>query len=137
MRAAVVFFSSASRERILALAKSLSQGMGAQGHQVDLIDGDRDVNAKLTGYQYLAIGAEPQSGFGGKLPDKVTQFLGSAGLVSGKHSFAFVSKTTFGSTKALGKLMKNMEKEGMLIKNSSVLSSPQEAQEVGKRLHVK
>jgi len=137
MRAAVVFFSSASRERILALAKSLSQGIGAQGHQVDLIDGDRDVNAKLTGYQYLAIGAEPQSGFGGKLPDKVTQFLGSAGLVSGKHSFAFVSKTTFGSTKALGKLMKNMEKEGMLIKNSSVLSSPQEAQEVGKRLHVK
>ena len=137
MRAAVVFFSSASRERILALAKSLSQGMGAQGHQVDLIDGDRDVNAKLTGYQYLAIGAEPQSGFGGKLPDKVTQFLGSAGLVSGKHSFAFVSKTTFGSTKALGRLMKNMEKEGMLIKNSSVLSSPQEAQEVGKRLHVK
>ena len=137
MRAAVVFFSSASRQRILALAKSLSQGIGAQGHQVDLIDGDRDVNAKLTGYQYLAIGAEPQSGFGGKLPDKVTQFLGSAGLVSGKHSFAFVSKTTFGSTKALGRLMKNMEKEGMLIKNSSVLSSPQEAQEVGKRLHVK
>ncbi len=137
MRAAVVFFSSASRERILALAKSLSQGIGAQGHQVDLIDGDRDVNAKLTGYHYLAIGAEPQSGFGGKLPDKVTQFLGSAGLVSGKHSFAFVSKTTFGSMKALGRLMKNMEKEGMLIKNSSVLSSPQEAQEIGKRLHVK
>ena len=35
------------------------------------------------------------------------------------------------------RLMKNMEKEGMLIKNSSILGSPQEAQEVGKRLHVK
>ncbi len=137
MRAAVVFFSSASRERILGLAKSLSQGIGSQGHQVDLIDGDRDVNAKLTGYQYLAIGAEPLSGFGGKLPDKVLQFLGSAGLVSGKHSFAFVSKATFGSMKALSRLMRSMEKEGMLIKNSSVLASPQEAQEIGKRLHVK
>lgn len=137
MRAAVVFFSSASRERMLVLAKSLSQGIGEQGHQVDLIDGDRDVNAKLTGYRYLAIGAEPRSGLGGKLPDKVPQFLGSAGLVSGKHSFAFVSKTPFGSMKALSRLMKSMEQEGMLIKNSSVLSSPQEAQEIGKRLHIK
>jgi hypothetical protein len=137
MRAAVIFFSSASRERILALAKSLSQGIGEQGHQVDLIDGDRELNARLTGYQYLAIGAEPLSGFGGKLPDKIPQFLSSAGMVSGKHSFAFVSKTTFGSMKALSRLMKSMEKEGMLIKNSSILSSPQEAQEIGKRLHVK
>ena len=137
MRAAVVFFSSSSRERILALAKSLSQGIGEQGHHVDLIDGDRDVNAKLTSYQYLAVGAEPLSGFGGKLPDKVAQFLGSSGMVSGKHSFAFVAKTPFGCMKALSRLMKNMEKEGMLIKNSSILGSPQEAQEVGKRLHVK
>jgi len=137
MRAAVIFFSSASRQRILALAKSLSQGIGEQGHHVDLIDGDRDVNAKLTSYQYLAIGAEPLSGFGGKLPDKVPQFLASSGMVSGKHSFAFVSKASFGSMKALSRLMKSMEKEGMLIKNSSILSSPQEAQEIGKRLHVK
>ena len=64
-------------------------------------------------------------------------FLSAAGMVSGKHSFAFVSKTPFGSTKALSRLMKSMEKEGMLIKNSSILTSPQEAREIGKRLHVK
>jgi flavorubredoxin len=136
MRAVVVFFSSSSRQRILALAKSLSQGIGQQGLQVDLVDGDRDVNAKLTMYQYLAIGCEPLPGFGGKLPDKVAQFLGAAGLVSGKRSFAFVSKSSFGSPKALARLMKTMEKEGMLIKNSSILSSPQEAEEIGKHLHV-
>ena len=136
MRAAVVFFSSSSRERILALAKSLSQGIGRQGHQVDLIDGDRDVNAKLTMYQYLAIGCEPLPGFGGKLPDKVSQFLGSSGMVSGKRSFAFVTKAALGSGKALARLMKSMEQEGMLIKNSSILVSPQEAEEVGSRLHV-
>jgi flavorubredoxin len=137
MRAAIVFFSSSSRQRILALAKSLSQGIGQQGHQVDIMDGDRDVNVKLTMYQYLAIGCEPLPGFGGKLPDKVTQFLGSAGMVSGKRSFAFVTKAVFGSPKALSRLMKSMEKEGMLIKNSSILASPQEAEEIGKRLQVK
>jgi hypothetical protein len=88
-------------------------------------------------YQYLAIGCEPLPGFGGKLPDKVTQFLGSAGMVSGKRSFAFVTKAVFGSPKALSRLMKSMEKEGMLIKNSSILANPQEAEEIGKRLQVK
>jgi hypothetical protein len=32
--------------------------------------------------------------------------------------------------------MKSMEKEGMFIKYSAVLSSAQEAEEIGKRLHV-
>ena len=136
MRAAVVFFSGASRQRILALAKSLSQGIGRQGIQVDLVDGDRDVNAKLTMYQYLAVGCEPLPGFGGKLPDKAAQFLGAAGMVSGKRSFAFVSRSAFGSQKALSRLMKVMEKEGMLIRNSSILRSPQEAEEFGKRLRI-
>jgi flavorubredoxin len=136
MRAAVVFFSSSSRQRILTLAKSLGQGIGRQGLSVDVIDGDRDVNAKLTMYQYLAIGCEPLPGFGGKLPDKVSQFLSSSGMVSGKRSFAFVTKATFGSGKALARLMKSMEKEGMLIKNSSILTSPQEAEEIGSRLHI-
>jgi hypothetical protein len=33
--------------------------------------------------------------------------------------------------------MRNMEKEGMYLKYSSVLNSPQEAEEIGKRLHIK
>jgi flavorubredoxin len=137
MRAAVVFFSSASRERIMALAKALSQGIGRQGHQVDVIDGDRDVNSRLTMYQYLAVGCEPLPGLGGKLPDKVAQFLSSAGTISGKRGFAFVRRSGFGSQKALSRLMKNMEKQGILLRNSAVLSSPQEAEQVGQRLHVK
>lgn len=137
MRAAVVFFSTSSREKVLNLAKALAKGIGQQGHQVDLIDGDRDVNAKLTMYQYLAVGCQPLGGFGGKLPDKVAQFLNSSGLVSGKRSFAFVTKTAFGSLKALARLMRGMEKEGMLIKNSAILNSAGEAEEIGRRLHVK
>lgn len=137
MRAAVVFFSTSSRERILGLAKALAKGIGQQGHQVDIIDGDHDVNAKLTMYQYLAVGSQTLAGLGGKLPDKVAQFLGSSGLVTGKRSYAFVAKSSFGSARALARLMRTMEKEGMLIKNSAVLSSPQESEEIGRRLHLK
>ena len=88
-------------------------------------------------YQYIAVGSQTLSNFSGKLPDKVGHYLGSSGMVAGKRSFAFVTKNMFGATKALSRLMKNMEKEGMFLKYSSILNSPQEAEEIGKRLHIK
>jgi menaquinone-dependent protoporphyrinogen IX oxidase len=136
MRTAVVFFAPNSRDRVLNIARSLARGMESQGHQVDIVDGTRDVNTKLTIYQYLAVGTEPASNFGGKIPEKVGQFLNSSGMVAGKRSFAFVTKNMAGAPKALSRLMKSMEKEGMFIKYSAVLSSAQEAEEIGKRLHV-
>jgi len=136
MRAAVVFFAGGSRDRMIALARALARGMESQGHQVDVVDGDRDVNAKMTVYQYVAVGAEPLSAWSGKIPDRVGQFLSSAGMVAGKRSYAFVSKNVVGCSRALTRLMKSMEKEGMFLKFSSVLGSPQEAEAIGKRLHL-
>ena len=137
MRAAVVFFATNSRDRILNITRSLARGIESQGHQVDIIDGVHDVNAKLTMYQYIAVGSETLSKFSSKIPDKVGHFLGSSGMVAGKRSFAFVAKNVIGATKALGRLMRNMEKEGMFLKYSTILNSPQEAEEIGKRLHIK
>jgi flavodoxin len=136
MRTAIVFFSTTSRDRILGMAKALAKGIEGQGHQADIIDGDRDVNSKLTIYQYLAIGTEPVSGFGGKIPEKVSQYLSSSGMVSGKRSFAFVSKSTFGAVKSLTRLMRSMEHEGMFIKNSAIISTPAEAEQIGRSLHI-
>jgi menaquinone-dependent protoporphyrinogen IX oxidase len=137
MRAAVVFFATNSRDKILNITRSLARGIESQGHQVDIIDGVHDVNAKLTMYQYIAVGSETLSNFSSKIPDKVGYFLSSSGMVAGKRSFAFVTKNVIGATKALARLMKNMEKEGMFLKYSSILNSPQEAEEIGKRLHIK
>ena len=97
MRTAVIFFAGKSRNKILNISRALARGIEKQGHQVDIIDGDRDVNTKLTIYQYIAIGTEAVSSFGGKIPEKITNFLSSAGMVSGKRSFAFVLKSTMGT----------------------------------------
>ena len=137
MRTVVVFFSGSNRNRILTLAKALAKGMESQGHQVDIVDGDHDVNTKLTAYQYLAVGTEPLSGLGGKISEKISQFLNSAGMIAGKKSFAFVHKNVAGAGKALTRLMKVMEKEGMFIKNSNVMSSAEEAEAVGRKLHIR
>jgi flavorubredoxin len=136
MRVAVVFFIGKNRQRLRDIAEALATGIESQGHQVDLIDGDRDVNKKLTAYQYIAFGTEAISAIGGKIPKKISQFLAESGVVNGKRSFAFVLKSLLGTQKAVLRLMKCMEHEGMYLKNSQILNSREEAEVIGKKLHI-
>jgi hypothetical protein len=136
MRVAVIYFSGQKPERLAALARAVARGIEKQGNQVDTIDGVRDGGARLTGYQYIAVGAEPLGTFGGRIPDAARTFLANAGAVAGKKSCAFVPAVPFGAQKALAALMKSMEGEGMVIKTSNVLRGPAEAEEIGARLHI-
>ena len=137
MRVAVVFVPGNHRDKLLEISKALASGIESQGHQVDFIDGSRDVNTKLTIYEYIAVGTEVVSPFGGKIPEIATQFLGSSGIVAGKRCFAFVLKRAVGATKGLQKLMKTMEGEGMFLKYSDILTSATEATVIGQRLSIR
>jgi menaquinone-dependent protoporphyrinogen IX oxidase len=136
MRVAVVFFSGRNRDGMMRLAQAVARGIEKQGHQVDTFEGARDSNSKLTIYQYIVVGAEVVGTIGGKIPDSVKTYLAAAGAVTGKKSYAFVARATFGAGKSLAALMKCMEGEGMMIKTSDILRSPAEAEEIGRRLHV-
>lgn len=136
MKVAVVFFAGANRNQVLTVSKGLLEGIEAQGHQVDLIDGDRDVNVKLTMYEYIALGTSALSLWGGKIDGRIPTFLANSGIVTGKRSFAFCLKGGIRKNKTLRELMKAMEHEGMYLKKSDLLSSVEEAKELGKRLHV-
>jgi menaquinone-dependent protoporphyrinogen IX oxidase len=135
MRVAVVFFSGQKREVLRNIAKGLVHGIEAQGHHVDLMDGTMEMGKKLTIYQYIAIGTEA-FGFLGKTPEKISHFLSQSGSVIGKKCFAFVIKSLFGSQRALLSLMKRMEKEGMYLTFSDILTSPLHAEVIGKKLHI-
>ncbi len=137
MRVAIVFIGEKKRDQLLSLSKGLAKGLESQGHQVDIIDGNRDVNTKLSIYKYIAIGTEAVSAFGGKIPDKVSTYIANGGMISGKRAFAFVIKSFLGATRALIRLMKIMEAEGMFLKFSQIIQSELEAEEIGKRLHIK
>ena len=93
MRVAVVFIPENNRDRILNISRALVKGIESQGHTVDLIDGRRDINTKLTIYKYIAVGTENKTFFSGKIPDKVPHFLASSGVVAGKRCFAYVPKS--------------------------------------------
>ena len=135
MRVGVVFFADRNRQNLLALARALGAGLESQGHQVEVVDGTRDVNTKLTSHQYAIVGTESLS-ITGKIPSRVAPFLAGAGLIQGKRCYAFVAKSFLGSNRALIKLMRAMEHEGMYLKNSGVLKSPEEARAIGANLRV-
>jgi hypothetical protein len=136
MRAAVVYFSGSRNDRLGDLARALAKGMERQGHTVDVIDGVKDSGAHLTIHQYIAVGASSTGTLGGKVPEAVKTFLAAAGAVAGKKCYAFIPKAAFGAAKTLSTLMKCMEGEGMFLKNSDILRSPAEAEEIGKRLRM-
>lgn len=136
MRIATVFFPGKNRTRLVSFAKALAEGIESQGHSVDIVDGSRDVNARLSMYQYIAVGTEPISLFGGKIPPKVGEFLKNSGVVGGKKCFAFVMKKPLGAAKALTRLMNTMESEGMFLRYSEVIGSTSEAEAIGKRLQI-
>ena len=136
MRVAVVFIPQSRRDKLLEISKALARGIEAQGHHVDVIDGSRDVSAKLTIYEYLAIGTEIISTFGGKIPTAVAEYLKASGIVGGKRSFAFVLKRPFGTDRGVQRLMKVMEGEGMFLRFSNVMTSAAEAEYIGKRLKI-
>jgi menaquinone-dependent protoporphyrinogen IX oxidase len=136
MRTAVVFFPSKSREKVREVSRALADGIGSQGHDVDVIDGSQDVNTKLTIYTHVAVVAEQRTLFTGHVPESIREFLANSGIVGGKKSFAFVIKKPIGNTKALKKLMHAMEHEGMFLRYSDVLATPEDSRIIGSKLKI-
>lgn len=134
MRTAVVFFGGSRRDKTAEVARGLAGGIERAGHQVDVIDGDRDVSTKLTVYEYIVVGTSPVSSFSGKIDAKISEFLSNGGMITGKKSSAFVLNSLFGTQKALRRLMAAMEHEGMFIRYSDILRSREEAEVLANRL---
>lgn len=136
MRVGIIYFSINNNKRFIDIVNSLSEGIELQGHQVDIINGNLNLNSKLTVYNYIALGIEGINLLGGKIPPKTATFLSNAGLIRGKRSYAFTLKSTLRPQKTLSKLMTSMEQEGMYLKKSDIISTKQEAVSIGKRLHI-
>ncbi|MBI9097812.1 MAG: hypothetical protein JEY91_05020 [Spirochaetaceae bacterium] len=135
MRVAVVYFQTGNSE-VKKTAEALARGIAQGNHIVDLINGETDTDKKLTGYQYIAVGTSSVSLFSGRISERISAYLKNSGMLSGKRSYAFVRKKGFASSKSLKNLMKEMEKEGMMLKISDVIYSAEEAEAAGKKLHI-
>lgn len=136
MRVGIVVLYESSKQKLIDIAGGLSEGISANGHTVEIIDGKLESDKKISYFDYLLVGSETISALGVKLPNRVTSYLGQCGTLTGKKSFAFILKKGLRTGKTLLALMKAMEHEGMFIKYSEVLQNRAEAREIGKRLKI-
>ncbi|OHD12110.1 MAG: hypothetical protein A2Z96_03140 [Spirochaetes bacterium GWB1_48_6] len=138
MRAAVVFYRDKKNPQELEqLAKGVLRGLQSQkGVTVDLISLEPGMETRLSGYGYLALGVPRGTLLKGKLPGNFKELLSSCGHLVGKKAFAFVPSKLIGSQKTLSNLMAAMEKEGIFLRFSEILTDAKHAEEVGAKLQV-
>jgi menaquinone-dependent protoporphyrinogen IX oxidase len=131
MRVALVYIPAKAPEALAAVAKAMARALEAAGHFVDLSQARADESPRLTGYDYIVIGTESETAFG-KIPSRVAQFLAQAGTVTGKRSMAFLRKSGLRPEKALARLMKAMEAEGMVVNCAEVVANEAAASEAAR-----
>ncbi len=137
MRVCILYAAAGSESKSLrSIATALSEGISAQGHDVELFDMRLEGQKIVSYYDYIVVGTEAVGLWGGKIPPLVHAFLKQSGSISGKRCMAFVAKGGLRKQKTLGMLMKAMESEGMYLKTSDILQKPDYARAVGKRLHI-
>jgi len=133
MRVAVVS-APASRTAPPAFVEALVKGFRSMGHYVDIIDAWTGDGFRLPGYEYIAVAAEKNSFFSGKIPAVIPKILSAGSSLVGKKSAAFIKKGGPFTVKALANLMREMEREGMMVNWSEILLNPPHAEALGKRI---
>jgi menaquinone-dependent protoporphyrinogen IX oxidase len=135
MRVALVYIPSKAPEALAAIAKAMARALEAAGHFVDVSRARADESPRLTGYDYIVIGTESDTAMG-KIPARVGQFLAQAGMITGKRSMAFLRKSGLRPEKALARLMKSMEAEGMIVNCAEVVTNEASASEAARNAPV-
>lgn len=135
MRVALVYVRAKDHEALADVAKTMARTLEAAGHFVDLAEARADESPRLTGYDYIVLGTESATAFG-KIPERVPQFLAQAGMIAGKRSMAFLYKSGLRPQKALARLMKAMEAEGMVISCAEVVANEADAADAAREAPV-
>lgn len=136
MRIAVLTYPMGNPERLISISKAFVDGLQSQGHFVDMLNIRNESNARLGTYDYICIGAQGGALFSSKLDQALAKRLEGLLGCSGKRCFAFVDKKPFFSEALLKALMKAMESQGMFLRNSAVISSVDEARQIGATLEI-
>jgi hypothetical protein len=128
MRVALVYIPSKASEALVAISKAMARSLESAGHFVDISEAKPDESPRLTGYDYVIVGTESATLLG-KIPDRVARFLAQAGMVSGKRCMAFLRKSGLRPERALNRLMKAMEAEGMIVNCAELVTNEASAAE--------
>jgi hypothetical protein len=135
MKIALVYFTKKNVNKFEKIALGFKEGLAKLGHNMDIINGLKAEDVKLTGYKFVICGTEAISFYGGKISDNISRFFGSSGTLTGKNSFGFVIKSTlFGTERSLVRTMQTMEREGLFVTSGEIINSKERAEGIVKNI---
>jgi len=133
MRVGIAYYAD-KNSSLIDIAKSLEKALVEEGHQTETVDLLK-TDASLTRFNYIIFCINTTSLFGGKIPDGFKSRIRTMGMIEGKHCACIVDKK-FGDFKTLSNMMKLLEKEGLLLCSSEIISSPDFAYFYGKKITI-
>lgn len=136
MRTLIIHFFDAQNQKHTEILRNLVKSAESKGNQVDVFNGNVDSpdNLHLSMYEYIAVATTSPQFIGAKVPKKLTELLASGGSVSGKKGCALVIKSGLSSNKMVRVLMKELEKQGMVLDYFEVILNAEHSVAVGKNI---
>lgn len=133
MQKVLIIYSA--KGKVDSIAEGIAAGMQKNGHQVTLkAAGETDKPISFYAYDLVIVGSPTLGFFKGKIADDLAPFLKNCKRTGGQEAVAFVSPRLFGTTKALKKVMAELEKLGCIVKNFTSLKNYNQALEFGKSI---
>ncbi len=123
MNVSVVAVSDRKSEKLKAVAKAVAEEFRSMGHSVELMD---TADYRLASSLFVAVVSEPR-GLGSSIGDRIRTELARCQSLVGKRTMALIVKSGLFPSKALGLLMKSLEKEGMVVTMGEVVASAADA----------
>lgn len=135
MRVLILSYLKKDSKKHSEILKKLEGASVSKGNQVEIRKGDVDLDqVRFPMYEYIAVVTPSSALFGAKVPEKLIEALATCGNVSGKKGCALVVKSGFSSQKMCRSVMKEMEKQGMVVDYFDVIESVDHAAYVGKKI---
>ncbi|MGM0502551.1 MAG: flavodoxin family protein [Bacillota bacterium] len=114
MKRILIVYST--KKDVEQLAQGLKNGFTAADVEVDLeVAQRRERPISLSKYDLVMVGSPVLGFFGGGIDNQIAEFLKDCKATIGQKTIAFVDSSLLGTTKALRKLMKQLESKGCMV----------------------
>ena len=130
----ILIYSSPSRkfDTLVEVISSSLQRLGNQVKKVKVEEEQRPVS--LFAYDLVFVGSPVLGFWGGKFPEKLSSYLKKCTGFQGKKSAVFVFPKSFGTVKAMKRLMHELEEKGSIVIDFRQIKKSLDAKKFGNRL---
>ncbi len=125
----IIYSQEGDAEKV---ARGIKEGAESQGHRAELLaaSGEGD-EISFHKYDLVIVGSPTKGLIKGRPAEDISPTLDRCKHTVGQDAFAFITSSLIGSTKALKKLMEQLEKQGCVVKDFETLKKKADGEKLG------